>query len=170
MAAETPPPGGLPAGCLLRPATAADQPVINALIREARLNPMNLKWPNFLLAVDEAGGQVVAAGQIKTHGDGSRELASIVTRPEHRGRGLAGAIIRRLIAQHTTATRDPLYLTCVSTMGPFYEPFGFRVIALDEMPPYFRRLRRFVNFVELFARRDVTLLVMRRDPSHAGDR
>jgi N-acetylglutamate synthase-like GNAT family acetyltransferase len=151
-------------GIILRAAAAADQEAITRLIREARINPMGLKWLNFLLAVDTATGQVVATGQIKLHGDGSRELASIATRPAHRGRGLAGEIIRRLIARYTAESRAPLYLTCRSTLQTFYEPYGFHVIGADEMPPYFRRIKRFVAFLERLSGMDETLLVMRRDP------
>lgn len=166
---DTPPrPEGEPPGIVFRPATAADQSVINAIIREVGINPMSLKWPNFWLAVDADSGVVAGTGQIKAHGDGSRELASIATRPAYRSRGIAQAMIRRLIAQHTAATRDPLYLTCVSSMGPFYEPFGFRVIPLGEMPPYFRRIKRFVNLLHRFSGGEVTLLVMRRESDHAG--
>lgn len=167
---DTPPrlEGELP-GIVFRPATAADQSVINAIIREVGINPMSLKWPNFWLAVDADSGVVAGTGQIKAHGDGSRELASIATRPAYRSRGIAQAMIRRLIAQHTAATRDPLYLTCVSSMGTFYEPFGFRVTPLDEMPPYFRRIKRFVNLLHRFSGGDVTLLVMRRESDHKAE-
>lgn len=147
-----------------RPAVEADQKTIVAIIREAGINPMSLKWPNFLLAVDEATGEIVGTGQIKTHGDGSRELASIATQPAYQGRGIAREIIRRLIAKDVAESTDPLYLTCVSTMGTFYEPFGFRVVErLEDMPPYFRRVKRIVGVIGWFARRGVTLLVMRRD-------
>lgn len=147
---------------VFRDAAADDQKAITAIIRAAGINPMSLKWPNFLLAVDAATGVVAGTGQIKIHGDGSRELASIATRPDYQRRGIAGALIRRLIARHNAASPDPLYLTCASPMRGFYEPFAFRVIELDEMPPYFRRLKRVVNVLQLFARDGRTLLVMRR--------
>ncbi len=155
------------AGLIFRDATAADQTAITAIIRAAGINPLSLKWPNFLLAVDAASGAVAGTGQIKVHGDGSRELASIATRPEYQRRGIAGALIRRLIARHTAASPDPLYLTCASPLRGFYEPFAFRVIDEAEMPPYFRRIKRLVNVLQLFARDGRTLLVMRRLPDAA---
>ncbi|HEY2941485.1 MAG TPA: hypothetical protein VGN09_03535, partial [Vicinamibacteria bacterium] len=60
----------------IRPATQADQATIVRLVRRANLNRMNLRWPNFLVA--ESDGGVVGIGQVKTHRDGSRELASMV--------------------------------------------------------------------------------------------
>lgn len=157
-----PAPEALP-GILFRPATAADQATITAFIRAAGINPMSLKWPNFLLAVDAATGEVVGTGQIKTHGDGSRELASIATKPAYQGRGIAGAIIRQLIAKDTAESTAPLYLTCRSPMEPFYLRFGFRTLAVDEMPPYFRRIKRLANFVGRFIDLGFTPLVMQYD-------
>jgi N-acetylglutamate synthase-like GNAT family acetyltransferase len=144
-----------------RAATAADQPVINAIIREGRINPLGLKWQNFLLAVDDESQAVVGTGQIKTHGDSSHELASIAVRPAYRGRGIARAIIVQLIARHTAATSAPLYLLCQFTLGPFYEPFGFRGIEADELPRYFRRIKRLAGLMEWFTR-ERRLLIMKR--------
>src|SRR5690349_2758685 len=73
----------------IRPATAADQPAITALIKLLDLLKLNLKWPHFVVAVDDASGQLVATGQIKQHGDGTHELASIATHPTYQHRGLA---------------------------------------------------------------------------------
>lgn len=160
-AAMSPP--ALPADIQLRPATAADQAAIRAIIREAGINPLSLKWPNFLLAVDAADGQVVATGQVKTHGDGSRELASIATRPAYRGRGIAAEIVRRLIERHTAGSSEPLYLTCVPDMTAFYVPFGFSVVSADRMPPYFRRLERLAGAFRRLTGREPAFRVMIRD-------
>jgi hypothetical protein len=34
----------------IRPATAEDQGTIRRFIKDARLNPMSLNWPNFVVA------------------------------------------------------------------------------------------------------------------------
>ena len=143
----------------IRSATAADQKTITAIIRAAQINPMDLKWPNFALAVDEATGAVVGTGQVKRHGDGSYELASIATVPSHQRQGIAHQIIEHLIAQHT----GPLYLTCIDTMGPFYELFGFRPLAEAELPQYFRRLTRIAATLSFLSNEGRRLLVMKRD-------
>lgn len=163
------PPSSRPAPEIaFRPATAADQAAITAIIRQAGINPMGLKWPNFLLAVDAGTGAVVGTGQLKPHGDRSRELASIATVPAYRGRGIAGEIIRRLMARHAAESRAPLYLTCRSPLRTFYAPYGFREIEPAEMPPYFRRIKRLVNFFRALAPGEVTLSVMRWDNPTAG--
>ncbi len=143
-----------------RPATAGDQKIINAIIREAEINPLGLKWSNFLVALDEASGEVVGTGQIRAHGDGSRELASIAVRPRYRNRGIASEIVRRLIARDARESTAPLYLLCAGNMSSFYERFGFRHAERAEMPPYFRRLTRLMNFAQVFVHTDLTPMVM----------
>ena len=83
---------------ILRPATAADQPCIEAVIHAAQINPLDLKWQHFTLAVDDASGETVGTVQIKTHSDGSRELASLAVIPEWRGQGLARRLIEYRLA------------------------------------------------------------------------
>jgi len=145
----------------LRPATAADQPRIVAIIRAAQINPMDLKWKNFVVAVDDQTGEVVATGQIKTHRDGSRELASIAVVPEYQHRGIAHQIIQHLLALHGDS--GALFLTCRSDMEKFYESFGFRAVKENEMMPYFRRLKKVAGAFELLSRGGVTLSVMKRE-------
>jgi N-acetylglutamate synthase-like GNAT family acetyltransferase len=63
----------------IRPATVEDQATISRLIKEANINRMSLKWPNFVVA--EEDDAIVGVGQVKAHGDASRELASIAVVP-----------------------------------------------------------------------------------------
>jgi N-acetylglutamate synthase-like GNAT family acetyltransferase len=146
----------------LRPATAADFPAIRALIRAVRINPLGLDWRHFIVAVSPEG-EMTGCGQVKTHGDGSRELASIAVVPEWRGKGVASAIIERLLAEHP----GQIYLTCRSGLGSFYERFGFRVILPDEMPPYFRRISRLVRAMGTLNLIGEDLLVMERTGGEA---
>lgn len=97
---------------------------------------MGLKWQRFLVALDE-NGQVIGCGQVKPHRDGSLELASIAVARSWRRQGIASALIKALIKQQA----QPLWLTCMSHLVPFYEPFGF-VETQDrkQMPAYFRRV------------------------------
>ncbi len=144
---------------ILRPAEAADQKCIVAIIHAAGINPLNLKWPHFVVAVDDVSGEIVGTAQVKTHGDGSREFASLAVVPQWQGRGLA----RRLIEYWLDRTPGTLYLTCRSSLGGLYAKFGFRAIGESEMTRYFRRLSRLAAVLRPLMRRDDTLLVMRRD-------
>jgi amino-acid N-acetyltransferase len=151
-------PNPLPDGISIRPAVAADDPAIRAIIRTEGLNPLGLHWRNFLIAED-AQRRIVGIGAVKPHGDGSRELASIAVLPEWRGRGVANAVIDALIARE----RNPLYLTCRNTMVAFYERFGFRRIGTEEMPPYFRRVYKLFSIVAGIFRSQNRLVVMKRE-------
>ena len=145
----------------LRPAHAEDQASIRAIVRAARINPFGLDWPHFIVAED--GGQIVATGQIKPHGDGSRELASIATIPARQHQGLGSAIVRRLLVN----TAPPLYLMCAARNETFYLPFGFQRIGQDAIPPYFRRYHRLMN---VFAGEHLRLVIMRWDGLNSSAR
>ncbi len=146
----------------IRPAVREDEPAIRVLVRSEHLNPLGFHWQNFLVVEDSAGA-LAAIGAVKTHGDGSRELASIATAPSARGRGAAGAVIREILAREESAEPGGgLYLTCRRPMKEFYVKFGFREIGIGEMPPYFRRLYRLVSFATKLAGRESQLTVMKR--------
>ena len=137
----------------IRPATEADQSTIRRLIKEASLNRMSLKWPNFVVAEEE--GAIVGLGQVKPHGDGSRELASIAVVPTRQSQGIGSAIIKMLIAREEGAV---LHLTCRRELGGYYERFGFRRLEVAEYPPYFRRLVPVVNVVARLFRTQIQVM------------
>jgi N-acetylglutamate synthase-like GNAT family acetyltransferase len=142
----------------LQAATSAQQGEIKALVQAVRINPLGLDWRRFVVALDE-NGAVVGCGQVKPHRDGSWELASIAVAPAWRGQGMARAIIEHLLSDSSR----PLWLTCVSTLVPFYTRFGFReVTALAEMPRYFRWVSRLFRLLAYLSPAN-TLSVMRYD-------
>ena len=138
----------------LRPATEIDSPLIKDLIHRVGINPMDLDWHRFVIAVD-GSGKMLGCGQLKPHGPNVIELASIAVEPSYQHQGIARVIIEHLIAKGPR----PLYLTCRSRLGSFYEKWGFRSIQPKEMPAYFRRLSRLVNVVGAFM--DEKMLVMK---------
>ena len=102
-----------------RPATAADEATIRRLIRGARLDPTNLHWQNFTCACDEAG-RIVGIAQVKPYRD-CREFGSLVVVPSWQGKGVAAALIRRLVE----AERGVVWLVCRDRLAPLYARFGF---------------------------------------------
>jgi len=102
---------------------------------------------------------VLACAQVKPHGDGSRELASLVVAPDARGQGLARAVIQHLQASNP----PPLYLTCRAALQPFYRKFGFHTLAPEAMPLYFVRIWRIFRLIARLTRRPMRLAVMRWD-------
>jgi N-acetylglutamate synthase-like GNAT family acetyltransferase len=120
----------------IRRAVQADQASITSIVRAAGINPFDLRWPRFLVA--EEDGRIVGAVQVKPHGDGSRELASLAVIPERRDQGVGRALVEAILAAET----GPVYLTCADRLEGYYVRFGFRCLEPPEMPPYFRRLSR----------------------------
>ena len=140
----------------LRPARETDDAAIKQLIHSSGINPMGLDWRRFTVAVDDRD-QVIAMGQIKPHGKEVLELASIAVVPEYQGQGLARAIIEHLLKN----SPRPLYLTCISSLGPLYEKFGFKAVDYAEMPRYFQRISKLAGLVFLLANQGEHLLVMK---------
>lgn len=111
---------------------------------------MDLDWRRFVVSVDEQE-QVIAAGQIKPHQKGDiLELASIAVVEEHRGEGLARAIIEHLLKD----SPRPIYLTCRSRLQPFYQKFGFRTLSYEEMPRFYQRLSKLAGVFITITRQD----------------
>jgi len=141
----------------LRPARFRDIQSIRRLIWRVRINIFGLDWRRFVV-VETAGGDFVGCGQLKPHGDGSVELASIAVVERFRGQGAARLVIDHLIA----ARKQPLHLMCLPKMVPFYEQFGFRTASHREMPSGLRRIHRIAHTVGSVTRRDVPV-IMRLD-------
>lgn len=115
---------------MLRRATKADQALIRRMVvREGGLDPTSLHWSHFVLA--EVNGEVAGLGQIRPYRN-CPELGSIYTRPQHRGVGVAAAIIRRLIAD--CQALGPVYLECRAHMASYYRQFGFEEIRWQQAP------------------------------------
>jgi len=145
----------------IRAAAAADQEAIRRIIGQARLNPMGLHWQRFIIA--EERGQVVGVGQIKPHGDGSEELASLAIVPERQSAGIGSVLMWTLMAR----APGTLYLRCASHNEGYYRRFGFRALSLAEMPPSHRRIFRVANgmmrIANLFTKDPERLFIMGRN-------
>lgn len=121
----------------LRPATAADQAAIKALIKLVRINPTGLDWRRFTIADDD--GRFVGCVQVKPHSDGVRELASLAVIPERHGQGLGGQLIRSVLERES----GDLYLSCRSRLSTYYARFGFCEVAPADLPSSFKPAYRF---------------------------
>lgn len=143
-------------GYEIRLADESESGQIKDLIHLVGINPSGLEWSRFIVAV-KADGEIIGCGQIKPHGQDIKELASIAVKPEHRLQGVARRIIEELLRN----TTRPIYLMCIEHNGGMYEKFGFRVIELDEMPRYFRRMQKLFNAVKIVRKVTENLLVMK---------
>ena len=133
--------------------------MIRSLIHKVQINPTGLDWRRFHVAATTEGS-MLGCGQIKLHGEGSREMASIAVREQARGQGVARAVIEALLALES---ERPLYLMCRTRLKPLYVKFGFHPIGLEEMPLYFRRISRAERIFNSRGQPEDRLLVMRLD-------
>src|SRR5215211_2556242 len=148
---------------IIRPAVEADQPTITSLIREARLNPRNLHWSHFLVA--EEDGKIVGLRQVKIHRNGTREVASGLVIPEYQHQGISARLMHEILARENS----PLYLMCNEKWVQYYEQFGFKRVALRELPTDFAREYRIgktiTGIISLFVSEKLTIVPMKRDKS-----
>jgi N-acetylglutamate synthase-like GNAT family acetyltransferase len=139
----------------IRPARETESAPIKELIHLVGINPMDLDWKRFIVAVNDRD-EMLGCVQLKPHGNDILELASLAVYPKHQGKGVARALIEYLLKD----SPRPLYLMCESSLGPLYEKFGFREISYEEMPRYFQRISKLAGLVTTLARREEHLLVM----------
>jgi N-acetylglutamate synthase-like GNAT family acetyltransferase len=147
----------------IRRAREADEHVITTLVRSEHLNPLDLDWRRFMLAVDATG--LVGAAQLRWHNDDSCELGSLVVRTDARGRGIAARLIDALLAR--AATR-----VCMITGAAFaghYAHWGFRRIEPSTAPWAVRRNYYFGRFIGgalsfVSGRAPKELAVLHREP------
>lgn len=112
-------------GSRVRPATAADQPLIRRMVRRTLFDPTVLHWSRFVLV--ERDSEVVGVGQIRPR---TPELDSLVVRRDLRGQGIGTLLIEALLAKHT----GPIYLECAARLTSYYARFGFEVIRWQDAP------------------------------------
>ena len=146
----------------LRPATPADEKRIKDLIHEVGINPMSLDWQRFIVAEDE--GLFVGCGQVKPHGDGALELASLAVIPARQGQGIGSILIKAFMA------REPgeLYLTCRGGLAPYYRQFGFEEVEVEAMPRSLKTLYRAARMFSKVIGAGEGLSIMKRDSKDDG--
>ncbi|MFO1313220.1 MAG: GNAT family N-acetyltransferase [Burkholderiales bacterium] len=112
----------------IRAATERDQEAIVALVRSERMNPFDLHWRRFLVAIDAKG--VAGTVQLRRHLDGSRELGSLVVRPDMRRRGIAARLIDALML----FAQGRVYMITGSRFASHYQHWGFAPIEATSAP------------------------------------
>ena len=81
-------------------------------------------------------GRIIGVGQIKSHRDKSRELASLVVLGDYQNQGIGSAIVRDLLSYET----GPIFIFCLDELAGFYERFGFSIVVRNEIPGTMARL------------------------------
>jgi len=145
----------------IRPARPEDQETIVNYVRQAKINPRNLHWENFLVA--EENGKLVGIRQVKIHKQGTREVGSGFVLPEYRRQGISARLMHEILSREQGA----LYLMCRDMRAPYYEQFGFRQVAVDQLPADFHkeyRIGRIVtSLMSFFSKEKVRIIPMKRE-------
>lgn len=143
----------------IRPAEEQDREEIRRIVRGARLYPFELDWRRFYVALE--GGSIIGVGQIKVHGDGAKEMASIAILPRFQRKGAASSLINKLIS---ISDRE-LYLMCRDELESFYMQFGFRAANRGELPSSIARRQWLGDFMyrisSAFSRHNGRIIAMR---------
>jgi N-acetylglutamate synthase-like GNAT family acetyltransferase len=112
----------------VRRAREADQPVVTAMVRRARLNPADLHWERFVIA--ERDSRAVGVAQLRRHSDGATELASLVVEPDSRRHGIATHMIDALLADE----RAPVYALIDRRFADPFTRWGFAPVDPSQLP------------------------------------
>jgi len=145
----------------IRPARQEDQQTIVSFIEQAKLNPRNLHWQNFLIA--EENGQAIGIRQVKVHPQGTREVASGFVLPEYRRQGISAQLMKEILSRE----KGTIYLMCRDRRTPYYDQFGFRQVESNQLPSDFRkefRIGRIVtSLMSIFSKDKVRIVPMKRE-------
>jgi N-acetylglutamate synthase-like GNAT family acetyltransferase len=144
----------------IRPARQEDQQTIVSYVQQAKINPRNLHWQNFVVA--EENGKVIGIRQVKIHEGGTREVASGFVLPEYRRQGISAQLMNEILSrEHST-----LYLMCRDLRAPYYEQFGFRRVDVSQLPSDFRKEywigRMVTTLISMFRKDRVRIIPMKR--------
>ena len=145
----------------IRSAKPEDQQTIVSLIHQAKLNPRNLHWEHFLVA--EENGKIVGVRQVKVHAQGTREVASGFVLPEYRNQGISALLMNELLVRE----HGPLYSMIDQKWLRYYEQFGFRQVAADQLPSDFHkeyRIGRIItSLISVFRKDKLQIIPLKRE-------
>jgi amino-acid N-acetyltransferase len=143
----------------IKAATAADQSDIIALVRAERLNPTNLDWRRFTVAVHDQ--KVIGAVQIRRHRDGALELGSLVVARAFRNQGVAAALIDKALAP----VPDTVWMITRRAHADHYAAWDFALADVKSAPGSVRfnyrigRAARVISWFKGLEPTNLTLLV-----------
>jgi amino-acid N-acetyltransferase len=145
----------------IRPARVEDQRTIESLIYQAKINPRNLHWQNFLIAEDS--GKIIGIRQVRIHAQGTREVGSGFVLPEYRHQGVSAQLMNEIFRREA----GPLYSMIDEKWLPYYEQFGSRRVEPGQLPGDFRREyqigRVITSLISLFMKEKLRIIPLKRD-------
>jgi N-acetylglutamate synthase-like GNAT family acetyltransferase len=107
----------------LRGATSADLPAVERLLGEAELPVVGVAGSIATFVVAEDGGELVGVAGLEVCRDNGL-LRSVAVAPGWQHRGVAGALVSRVIADAEARRLDAVYLL-TTTAAAYFPRFGF---------------------------------------------
>lgn len=142
---------------VVRKARLQEDKAIRALVLSERMRPIDLKPENFLVAVKD--DEIIGTVQMRRHGDGTRELGSLVVAAAFRRQGIAVQLIGELLKDE----RQSVYAIAARTHWTLYARWGFERVTGRSVPKSIRLhyvLGSLGSVVSLFKRRSMRRLVI----------
>ncbi len=128
---------------VLRPANAADDPALRALLASANLpfDDVSSERQDFIVAVRDGG--IVGCGALETFDD-SALLRSLAVAEQHRGAGVGGDLYERLVARARERGLRLLFLL-TTTAAPYFARRGFEPIDRAAAPERMTKSAQFAS-------------------------
>lgn len=129
-------------GLTLRPA-AGSMGYLERLLEGEGLPTADLREDSNRFYLAEREGEHVGGGGLELYGDVGL-LRSVAVEPEHRDRGLGGALVAALEAEARDAGVESLFLLTDTAAG-FFEHHGYVRVDRDEAPAAIQDTREFAE-------------------------
>lgn len=114
-----------------RPATPADLPAVEQLLRETQLITAGVPEHIQDFLVVEDGGRIVASAGLERYG-GFGLLRSVAVASDHRDRGLARLLVLRILDDAAAQQMRAVYLF-TSTAADYFRRFGFVLVEREDV-------------------------------------
>lgn len=135
-----------------------DKELVVSLLKEAGLLTEDLPdgLPNFLLAKE--GGVLVGVAGLERFGQVGL-LRSVAVGPAHQGKGIAGRMVKQLLANADQQELQEVYLI-TTTADHYFDRYGFTPVSRQEVPEAIQQTRQFSGLCPTSA------VVMKRNLMH----
>ena len=122
----------LPPGVVIRAATAADLPAIEALLGGSGLSAQGVEGQLAGFTVAEANGAIAGSAGLELYA-GDALLRSLCVAPAWRGKGLGAHLVEHMLTEGAVQAVDDVYLLTMDAER-FFARFGFLTVSRRDLP------------------------------------
>lgn len=121
-----------PAVVTLRAGCPEDLPAILDLLQAGKLPVAGVPSELSRLLVAEVAGEIAGVAALERYG-ASALLRSVAVAPGHQGKGIAGAMVNRLLEEARQDRIHDIYLRTTTAEG-YFPKFGFNPVEVAQVP------------------------------------